>query len=281
MTRDGSQGNRKKTYLLTPCSRVLLEKLIGVHLVKKFPAFYLTKSFITAVTSAHHLSLSWARSIHSIHPHPIFWRSILILSSYLRLGLPICLFSPGFLTNTMYKPLLSLICATCPAHLILLDFITRIILGEVYRNLGSSLCSFLHSPVTSSLIGPNTLLNTLLSNILSLGFSLNVSDQVSHPYTIKLKVFFFNFEGLTMNTAGRNVLSHALLVTHLSCFISVPVPCIFYYFVLWPTNVQLFNKLSHSYMFRHYGVILMELVINTLPSYTSISNAAGGNTIYN
>jgi hypothetical protein len=35
------------------------------------------------------------------------------------------------------------------------------ILGEKYRTLSSSLCSFLHSPVTSSLLGPNTLLNTL------------------------------------------------------------------------------------------------------------------------
>jgi hypothetical protein len=44
---------------------------------------------------------------------------------------------------------------------------------------------------------------------------------------------------------------------------------------------QLFHKLSHSYTFRHYRVILRELVINTLPSYTGISNAAVGNTIYN
>jgi len=44
---------------------------------------------------------------------------------------------------------------------------------------------------------------------------------------------------------------------------------------------QLFHKLSHCYMFRHYRVILRQPVINTLPSYTSISNAAVGNTIYN
>jgi len=37
---------------------------------------------------------------------------------------------------------------------------------------------------------------------------------------------------------------------------------------------QLFHKLSHCYMFRHYRVILREHVINTLPSYPSISNAA-------
>jgi hypothetical protein len=38
--------------------------------------------------------------------------------------------------------------------------------------LSSSLCSFLHYPVTSSLLGPNIPLNTLFSNTLSLRFSL-------------------------------------------------------------------------------------------------------------
>ena len=51
-------------------------------------------------------------------------------------------------------PLSSPIRATCSAHLILLDFITRTILSEEYRSFGSSLCSLLHSPVTSSLLGP-------------------------------------------------------------------------------------------------------------------------------
>jgi hypothetical protein len=37
---------------------VLLEKLTGLLLVKKFPAFYGTRKFITAFTSACHLSLS-------------------------------------------------------------------------------------------------------------------------------------------------------------------------------------------------------------------------------
>jgi len=72
--------------------------------------------------------------------------------------------------------------ATCPALLILLDFNTRAVLGE-NRSLSSSLCSFPHSPVTSSLFGLNILLNTLFSNTLSLRSSLNVRDHVSHPYT--------------------------------------------------------------------------------------------------
>ena len=89
------------TYLLTPCCRVLLEKLSGLQLVKKFPAFHGTRRFITALTSVRHLSLSWASPIHSIHPHPTSWRSILILFIHLRLGLPSGLLSSGFPSNTL------------------------------------------------------------------------------------------------------------------------------------------------------------------------------------
>ena len=76
---------------------------------------------------------------------PTSWRSILILSSHQILGLPSGLCPSGFHTKTLYTPHLSPIRATCPAHLILLDFITWTILGEKYRSLNSSLCSFLHS----------------------------------------------------------------------------------------------------------------------------------------
>ena len=113
-------------------------------------------------------------------------------------GSPKRLFPSVFPTKTLYTTLLSPIRATCPVHFILLYVITRIIFGEQYRSLSSSLCSFLHSPVTSAILAPNTPLNTLFSNTLSLLSSLNVSDQVSHPYKIRwqnydLYVLIFRF----------------------------------------------------------------------------------------
>ena len=147
-----------RTNLLTPWSIVLLEKLTDLQLVKKFPAFYGTRKFITALISVRQLSLSWASPIQSIYPQPTSWSSILILSIHLRLGLPSGLLPSGFPTKTLYTPLSSSIRVTCPAHLILLDFITRTILGEDYKSFSSSLCNLLPSPVTSSLSGPNILL---------------------------------------------------------------------------------------------------------------------------
>ena len=77
------------TYLLTPWSRVLPEKLTTcLQLVRKFPEYYGTRRFTTAFTKARHLSLSWTRAIQSIPPHPTSVRPILILSSHLCLGLP-------------------------------------------------------------------------------------------------------------------------------------------------------------------------------------------------
>ena len=134
--------------LLTPWCRVLLEKLTGLQLVKKFPAFHGTRRFITALTRVRHLSLSWASPIQSIYPHPTSRRSILILSTHLRLGLPSGLFPSGSPTKTLYTPLYSPIRATCPAHLILLDFITRtprsLVTENMYAFHVTSICS-IHS----------------------------------------------------------------------------------------------------------------------------------------
>ena len=127
-------------------------------------------------------------------PHPTSWRSILIISFHLHPGLPRGLFPSCFPTKTLHTPFPSIYCyMPRPSHL---QFDHPIIFGEEQRSTGSSLCSFLHSPVTSSLLGPNILFRTLFSNTLSLRSSLNVNNKVSHPYntidkTIDLCILIF------------------------------------------------------------------------------------------
>ena len=147
-------ANKPVLYLLTPWCRVLLETLPSTQLVKKFPAFHRTRRFITALTSIRHLSLSWASPNHSIPTSHL-------LEVHLNIIHPSTSRSPQwspslrFPQQDLIHPLSSPIRATCPAHLILLDFITRPIQGEEYISFSSSLCSLLHSTVTSSLLGPN------------------------------------------------------------------------------------------------------------------------------
>ena len=129
--------------------------------------------------------------INPVHdPHSTSRMSILILHSLLCLGLPNGLVPSGFPTKTLYTLPIG---ATWPAHLIL-NMITWIILGDMYRSFSSSLCSFLHSPVTSFLLDPN-ILNTLFWNTLNLSSSRKVSYQVSHPYktTGHLIILYSNF----------------------------------------------------------------------------------------
>jgi hypothetical protein len=84
------------TYLLPPWSRVLLEKLTGFAATQEIPRISRTRKFITLLTSARHLSLSWARSIQPPQPPPTSWISILILYFHLRLVSPVVSFPQAY-----------------------------------------------------------------------------------------------------------------------------------------------------------------------------------------
>jgi hypothetical protein len=80
------------TYLLTPWSRVLLERLTGFHLVKKFPAYYGTRRFVTAFTSYIHAVVhtnthTYERTcvhIHIIYLHTYIHAHIIYLHKYVH-----------------------------------------------------------------------------------------------------------------------------------------------------------------------------------------------------
>ena len=102
-----------KNNILSPCSRVLLEKLTIPQLVKKFSAFYGTPKAHYRVYKCPPPVPILSQIIPVHAPHSTCWRPILILSSHLCLGLPSDLFPSGFPIKTLYATLLSHMHATC------------------------------------------------------------------------------------------------------------------------------------------------------------------------
>ena len=133
-------------------------------IVKKFPTFYGHQGSLLHYKCPPPVPI--LSQINPVHvSHPTSWRSILILSSHLSLGLPSGLFpqvSPPPVHNfplphVCYLPSLS--------YSSRFDHTTP--LGEEYSLLSYSLCSFLHSLVTSSHLDPNIFLSASFSKALA------------------------------------------------------------------------------------------------------------------
>jgi hypothetical protein len=68
--------------------------------------------------------------------------------------------------------------------------------GEVYNSLSFTSCYSLQSPVTSSVLGPNTSHSILFSNTLSLRSHLNIRALGSQPYNNRYNLLCYSFNFL-------------------------------------------------------------------------------------
>jgi hypothetical protein len=83
------------------------------------------------------------------------------------------------------------------------------------------LCTFLHYPVTSSLLGPYILLSILFSITLTLCSSHNVKDQVSHPHKTKGEIMVLHILIFTISDSRHT--HHKSSVEGTRCLTYLPV----------------------------------------------------------
>ena len=170
-------------------------------LQQHYPTFYTCRTFcgswgfIFMSRKFHHLSICRARGILTVPTKHISWRYILVLFSHPFIGLAGDLCPSDFSTNMLpCMPFSSLTCSTCPAHLILLDLITWVIISGEYNSWNFSSCIFIQCPVISFFIGQNIFFSILFCNTLSsvweIQFHTHINNRQNHSYVFFILLVF-------------------------------------------------------------------------------------------
>ena len=143
---------------------------------QEIPRISRNPRFITALTSVCHLSLSWVSPIQSIYPHPTSWRSILILHTHLRLGLPSGLFASSFPTKTIYLLSYLLTYLLTPWCKVLHEKLTGLQVVRISRNLKVHYRNHKRPP-TVSILGQSNTVHIPTSHL------LEIHPNIIHPST--------------------------------------------------------------------------------------------------
>jgi hypothetical protein len=134
-------------------------------------------------------------SIHFKYCPPIYaWVFQVVTFSHVSSQIPIC--TPRLPAYVLHA-----------LTICFLNLITQMIFGEEYRAWSSSLCSLLHSSVTSSLSGPNILLSTLfLTRKLSANVRSSVWATKFHTHIKNFNIYIFGY--INAVSGNKNKIFH-------------------------------------------------------------------------